>query len=107
MLKLATRRRVRTGLTGGYGAVAYLVTRIALPQVGLLLQIGYAICAHAAWGDIPGQYRRRWDDDGESPPSRNPGSLIFHRSSLTGGPTAAGRGSQAPAGQATTHLAVP
>ncbi len=26
------------------------------------------------WGDIPDQYRRRWDDDdGESPPPRNPG----------------------------------
>jgi len=25
------------------------------------------------WGDIPDQYRRRWDgDDGESPPPRNP-----------------------------------
>jgi hypothetical protein len=41
------------------------------------------------------------------------GSLIFHRSGLTGGPAAAGRGegsrrrSQAPAGQATTHLASP
>ena len=39
--------------------------------------------------------------------------LIFHRSGLTGGPTAAGRGegsrccSQAPAGQAITHLASP
>ena len=41
------------------------------------------------------------------------GSLIFHRPGLTGGPTAAGRAegsrrcSQAPAGQATTHLASP
>jgi hypothetical protein len=43
----------------------------------------------------------------------SPGSLIFHRSGLPGGPTAIGRGegsrrcSQAPAGQATTHLASP
>jgi hypothetical protein len=41
------------------------------------------------------------------------GSLISRRSGLTGGPTAAGRGegsqrcSQAPAGQAITHLACP
>jgi len=45
MLKLATRRRVRTGLIGGYGTVACLVARIALPHVGLLLQIGYAACS--------------------------------------------------------------
>jgi hypothetical protein len=32
MLKLATRRRVRTGLIGGYGTVAYLAARIALPH---------------------------------------------------------------------------
>jgi Sigma-70, region 4 len=48
MLKLATRRRVRTGLIGGYGTVAYLAARIALPHVGLLLQIGYAACSRAA-----------------------------------------------------------
>jgi hypothetical protein len=175
MLKLATRRRVRTGLIGGYGTVAYLAARIALPHAGSLLQIGYAACSRAAyaamaplersdaeemrvpphrvrpaarpwrglgppvqparggstqsrslgilpgtplpsWGrcDIPGQYRCRWDDEGgESPPPRNPGLLIFHRPGLTGGPTAADRGegsrrcSQAPPGQATTHLASP
>jgi hypothetical protein len=45
MLKLATRRRVRTGLIGGYGTGAYLAARIALPHVGLLLQIGYAACS--------------------------------------------------------------
>src|SRR5580704_17285428 len=49
MLKLATRRRVRTGLIGGYGTVAYLAARIALPHVGLLLQIGYAACSRAAY----------------------------------------------------------
>jgi hypothetical protein len=29
---------------------------------------------YRGWGDIPDQYGRRWDDDdGESPPPRNPG----------------------------------
>ena len=49
MLKLATRRRVRTGPIGGYGTVAYLAARIALPHVGLLLQIGYAACSRVAY----------------------------------------------------------
>ena len=41
------------------------------------------------WGDIPDQYRRQWDgDDGESPQPTDPGSPIFHRFGLTGGPPA-------------------
>lgn len=30
------------------------------------------------WGDIPDQYRRRWDDDGESPQPRLPRVRIRH-----------------------------
>ena len=66
---------------------------------------------YGGWGDIPDQYRRRWDgDDGESLPPPIPGSQIFHRSGLSGGPTAGGRDEglprcrQASASQPITHL---
>lgn len=44
------------------------------------------------WGDIPDQYRRRWDDDGESPPPGNPGLADLPPLRPHWGPPAASRG---------------
>jgi hypothetical protein len=44
------------------------------------------------WGDIPDQYRRRWDDDdGESPQPRNAGLADLPPLRPHWGPAAAGR----------------